>query len=106
MRRPVRGGAGAGAANDILSCTEPTTHREVKMCQAKVYLGDQEVAHDVIWLEPVPEGVRYAMFFGGLHLVKGRLKRIDFITHRVLLEPLEEDHGRNREAAHAAAALD
>ena len=33
------------------------------MCQAKVYLGDQEVAHDVIWLEPVAEGVRYAMFF-------------------------------------------
>ncbi len=76
------------------------------MCQAKIYPGDQEVACDVIWLEPVAEGVRYAMFFGGLHLVKGRLQRIDFITHRVLMQPLEEDHERNREAAGAAGALD
>ena len=76
------------------------------MCQAKIYLADQEVAHDVIWLEPTTEGVRYALFFGGLHMVKGRLQRIDFITHRVTLEPLEEDHGRDREAAGAAPALD
>lgn len=76
------------------------------MCQAKVYLGNQEVAHEVIWLEPVAEGVRYATFFGGLHLVKGRLQRIDFLTHRVSLEPLEADHERDHEAAHAVAALD
>lgn len=76
------------------------------MCQAKVYLGNQEVAHDVIWLEPIAEGVRFETFFGGLHLVKGHLKRIDFLTHRVSLEPLQEDHGRDREAAGAAAALD
>lgn len=76
------------------------------MCQAKVYVGNQEVAHEVIWLEPVAEGVRYATFFGGLHLVKGHLQRIDFLTHRVLLEPLEEENGRDHEAAHAVAALD
>ena len=45
-------------------------------------------------------------FFGGLHLVKGRLQRIDFLTHRVSLEPLEENHGRDRETAGAADALD
>jgi len=77
------------------------------MCQAKVYLGDQEVARDVIWLEPVAEGVRFATFFGGLQLVHGHLQRIDFLTHRVVLVPREEtDHGRDREAADAAAALD
>ena len=76
------------------------------MCQAKVCLGDQEIDRDVIWLEPVAEGVRYAKFFGELHLVKGRLQRIDFLTHRVVLTPLEEDHGRDHEAAHAAPALD
>ncbi len=76
------------------------------MCQAKVYLGDQEVARDVIWLEPIAEGVRFATFFGGLQVAHGCVQRIDFLTHRVVLEPLEKDHGRDREAAGAAAALD
>jgi predicted RNA-binding protein len=76
------------------------------MCQAKVYLGDEEVARDVVWLEFIPEGVRFETFFGGLHLVKGRVQRVDFLTHRVSVEPLEEDDGRDREVAGAAAALD
>jgi predicted RNA-binding protein len=76
------------------------------MCQAKVYLGNQEVARDVVWLEPVTEGVRFETFFGGLQLVHGRIQRVDFLTHRVSLEPLEEEHGRDREVAHPAAALD
>ena len=76
------------------------------MCQAKVYLGDQEIDRDIIWLEPVPEGVRYAKFFGELHLAKGRLQRIDFLTHRVTLAPLKEEHGREHEVEDAASALD
>jgi predicted RNA-binding protein len=71
-----------------------------------VYLDDQEVARDVIWLEPVAEGVRFATFFGGLQLAHGRIERIDFLMHRVVLKPMEEEHGRDREAAHAASALD
>jgi predicted RNA-binding protein len=77
------------------------------MCQAKVYLGDHEVARDVIWLEPVAEGVRFATFFGGLQLAHGRIERIDFLTHRVSLKPMEEmDRGRDSEAKDTAAALD
>ena len=76
------------------------------MCQAKVYLGNQEIAHDVIWLEPTEDGVRFAAFFEDPKVVRGRIQRIDFLKHRVTLEPLEEDHGRDREAAGAAAALD
>lgn len=75
------------------------------MCQAKVYLGNKEVARDVVWLELTPEGVRFETFFGGLHLVKGRVNRIDFMTHLVLLEPSEKDreaHGTVTEAAVAA----
>lgn len=76
------------------------------MCQAKVYLGNQEVARDVVWLEPVAEGVRFETFFGGLQLVRGRIQRIDFLTHRVSLEPQEAPHGRDHEAEDVAAALD
>jgi len=65
------------------------------MCQATVYLGDREVARDVIWLEPTAEGVSFATFFEGPQVVHGRIQRLDFLKHRVLLEPLEEDHERD-----------
>lgn len=76
------------------------------MCQATVYLGDREVAREVIWLEPTDDGARFATFFEGPTVVHGRIQRIDFLKHRVLLEPLEEDNERDREAEGAAAALD
>lgn len=69
------------------------------MCQATVYVGGREVARDVVWLEFIPQGVRFETFFGGLQLVRGRVQRIDFMTHRVLLEPVEEGQGGERETA-------
>ena len=67
------------------------------MCQATVYLKDQEIAPDVIWLEAVENGVRLATFFEEPQLVCGRVRFIDFLKHRVLIEPLkEEDDEGNR----------
>ena len=60
------------------------------MCQATVYLGDQEVAREVIGLDPVEGGVRLATFFEEPRIVPGRIRHIDFLKHRVLLEPIEE----------------
>jgi predicted RNA-binding protein len=66
------------------------------MCQATVFLKDQEVARDVIWLERVENGVRMATLFEEPQLVSGRVDHIDFLKHRVWLEPLEEkDDGGN-----------
>jgi predicted RNA-binding protein len=66
------------------------------MCQATVYLGEQEVAREVTWLEPVEGGVRLATFFEEPKVVHGRICHIDFLKHRVLLEPNEErDDGGN-----------
>jgi len=65
------------------------------MCQATVYLGDQEVAREVIGLELAEGGVRLATFFEEPQVVPGRIQHIDFLKHRVQLEPLEEgEHGR------------
>jgi predicted RNA-binding protein len=61
------------------------------MCQATVYLGDQELAREVIWLEPAENGVRLATFFEPPEVVPGRIRHIDFLKHRVLLEPLEDE---------------
>lgn len=65
------------------------------MCQATVYLGEQEVAREVIWLEPVEGGVRLATFFEEPQFVRGHIHHIDFLKHRVLLESREggEDEG-------------
>jgi predicted RNA-binding protein len=67
------------------------------MCQATVYLGEQEIARDVTWLEQAEEGVRLATFFEEPTAVAGRIRSIDFLKHRVLLEPIEvEEDGRDR----------
>ena len=60
------------------------------MCQATVYLGDEVVAREVTGLEPTEGGVRLAMLFEEPAFISGRLRHIDFLRHRVLLEPLEE----------------
>jgi predicted RNA-binding protein len=59
------------------------------MCQATVYLGEQELARDVTWLEQTAEGVRFATFFDEPKTVRGRIRRIDFLKHLIVLEPVE-----------------
>jgi predicted RNA-binding protein len=60
------------------------------MCQATVYLGDEEVAREVTGLELTDEGVRLTAFFEEPKVVAGRIRYIDFLKHRVQLQPLEE----------------
>ena len=60
------------------------------MCQAKVYLGGRVIAEEVIGLEQTEEGVHLTVFFEEPRLVPGRIRHIDFLKHRVSLEPLDE----------------
>jgi predicted RNA-binding protein len=55
------------------------------MCQATVYLDDERVMQDVIWLEPAEGGFTMRTFFEEPKTVKGKLKGIDLLKHRVLL---------------------
>jgi predicted RNA-binding protein len=55
------------------------------MCQATVYLDGEKVMEDVIWLEPTEDGVLLQTFFEEPKKVKGELKSIDLLKHRVLL---------------------
>ena len=59
------------------------------MCQATVYLNDQQVAEDVIWLEPAKEGVELRSLFEEPRIIPGIIVGIDFLKHRVLLELIE-----------------
>jgi len=55
------------------------------MCQATVYLDEKPIAEDVIWLEPTSEGVLLRTFFGEPTEIKGTIKGIDLLKHKVLL---------------------
>ena len=60
------------------------------MCQATIFLGEQEVAQEVSGLEPAEGGVLLISLFEQSRVIPGRIRYIDFLKHRVLLEPLEE----------------
>ena len=61
------------------------------MCQATVYLDEERVMQDVIWLEPTEGGFTMRTFFGEPMTVKGKLKGIDLLKHRVLLTSDERE---------------
>ena len=67
------------------------------MCQATVYLDDERVMQDVIWLEPTEDGFTLRTFFQEPMTVKGKLKGIDLLKHRVLLtsEKLDPQGGES-----------
>ena len=65
------------------------------MCQATVYLDDERVMQDVIWLEPTEDGFSMRTFFEEPMEIKGKLKGIDLLKHRVLLT--SNDVGRQGE---------
>jgi predicted RNA-binding protein len=60
------------------------------MCQAVVYLNDEEIMRDVIRVEPLPEAVRLTTFFEPPRIVPGVIREIDLLKHRVVLDPLQE----------------
>ncbi len=61
------------------------------MCQATVYLDEEQIMEDVIWVEPTEDGILLRTFFEEPRLVKGVIKGIDLLKHRVLLSAMEED---------------
>jgi len=55
------------------------------MCQAAIYLNDEKVMEDVIWMEPTEDGILVHTFFDEPQVIKGKLQAIDLLKHRVLL---------------------
>lgn len=60
------------------------------MCQATVYLDEEKIMEDVIWLEPTEGGFLLRKFFEDPKEVKGTLKGIDLLKHRVLLTSIKK----------------
>ena len=62
------------------------------MCQSSVYMEkegeEQEILKDAILVEPVDNGVKIQAMFEAPKLVKARIKRIDLLKHKVILEEI------------------
>jgi len=62
------------------------------MCESKVFLATEEgeklVLEDVTLIRPEGEGYRLVNLFGEEAHVRGRIKEIDLLKHRVVLESL------------------
>ena len=70
------------------------------MCQATVYLNGNEIMKDVLLVEPVPEGIRLVTFFEPQRIVRAKIRMIDLMKHKVILESTLETEGsdeKNRE---------
>jgi predicted RNA-binding protein len=61
------------------------------MCESKVYLatetGEELVLEDVTSIRPEGDGFILVSLFGQQVHVRGRIKEIDLLKHRVILEP-------------------
>lgn len=63
------------------------------MCQSSVFLiengEEKEIKRDVILVEPVKEGVKIQGFFESPETIPARIKTIDLLKHRIILEPIK-----------------
>jgi predicted RNA-binding protein len=58
------------------------------VCQAVVFLSDEEIMREVVRVEPLLEGVRLTTLFEPPRIVPALIREIDLLKHRVILEPL------------------
>lgn len=55
------------------------------MCQATVYLNDKEIMKDVMFVEPLPEGIRLVALFEPVQIIPASIQHIDLIKHKIFL---------------------
>jgi predicted RNA-binding protein len=68
------------------------------MCQATVYLNNEELMRDVINVQLTPQGIRLVTFFEAPEIVQATLREIDLLKHRVWLETIPERVTREEES--------
>lgn len=62
------------------------------MCESKAFLatpeGEQHLLDDVTSIQPEGDGFRLINLYGEQIQVRGRIKQIDLLGHRIVLEPI------------------
>ncbi len=59
------------------------------MCQVAVYLDDEKIMDDVMFVEPTPEGVRLIKLFEPPRVVPAAIRRVDLMKNKLFLEKIE-----------------
>lgn len=59
------------------------------MCQVAVYLDDEKIMDDVMFVEPTPEGVRLIKLFEPPRVVSAAIRRVDLMKNKLFLEKIE-----------------
>lgn len=55
------------------------------MCQATVYLDEKEIIKDVMYVEPLPEGIRLVALFEPVQIIPASIQQIDLLKHKIFL---------------------
>ena len=64
------------------------------MCQATVYLDEKEIMKDVMYVEPLPEGIRLVALFEPVQIIPASIQQIDLLKHKIFLVSQKgEKHG-------------
>ncbi|MBU0510246.1 MAG: CooT family nickel-binding protein [Chloroflexi bacterium] len=61
------------------------------MCQVAVYVDDEKIMDDVMFVEPVPEGVRLIKLFEPPLVVPAIIQRIDLMKNKLFLAKIEQE---------------
>jgi predicted RNA-binding protein len=65
------------------------------MCESKVYLatddGEQLVLDDVTMIRPEQGGYRLVNLFGEQRQIQCRIREIDLLRHRIVMEPVPDE---------------
>ena len=76
----------------VIIATGCRAYRDIAVCESKVFLtthdGDKLILEDVTSIRPEGDGYQLVNLFGEQAHVRGRIREIDLLKHRVVLEPI------------------
>ena len=61
------------------------------MCQIAVYLDDEKIMDDVMFVESLSEGVRLIKMFEPPRVVPAVIRQIDLMKNKLILEKVEQE---------------
>jgi len=59
------------------------------MCQVPVYLDGEIIMDSVMFVEPLPEGIRLVKMFEEPRVVPAAIRQIDLMNNKLILETIE-----------------
>ena len=61
------------------------------MCQIAVYLDDEKIMDNVMFVEPLPEGIRLVKMFEEPLVVPAFIRQIDLMKNKLILETVNKE---------------